>query len=469
MLIKYMPAVVIFNIPMASMNIILRVLFFFSSAVVALSIGVNYGTLGDNLPPPAQVASFIKTRTNIDRVKIFDSNPNIIRALSGTGISLTISTTNGDIPSLLTREGAAAWVANHVAPFYPATKIDLVLVGNEILLSGDNNLIFKLVPAMRSLHDALAAAGFRQIRVSTPHYLGILAVSQPPSAGRFRFGYEKPVFIPMLKFLKATRSPFVVNPYPYFSYNPQTLNYALFRRNRGVFDRNTKITYTNMLDAQLDAIYSAMKRLGFGDVPIMIGETGWPTQAEPRQAGVSPDYAATFVNGLIRKVNSGRGTPLMPGRKFETYLFALFNENQKPGPIAERNWGLFRPDFTPMYNAGIMKGQVPGGRQGGRGRGRGHGGRRGGRGQTGGTWCVPKAGVSAAALQNNINYACSNGANCRAIQAGGACFEPNNIQAHAAYAMNSFYQSHGRQAYNCAFAGTGFVTTNRPSYGACKF
>ncbi|KAJ3669631.1 hypothetical protein LUZ60_011581 [Juncus effusus] len=281
-----------------------------------------------------------------------------------------------------------AWVGNHVAPFYPATKIDLVLVGNEILLSGDNNLIFKLVPAMRSLHDALAAAGFHQIRVSTPHYLGILAVSQPPSAGRFRFGYEKPVFIPMLNFLKATRSPFVVNPYPYFSYNPQTLNYALFQRNRGVFDRNTKIKYTNMLDAQLDAIYSAMKRLGFGDVPIMIGETGWPTQ-------------------------------------------------------------------------------VPGGRQGGRGHGRG--GRRGGRGQTGGTWCVPNAGVSAAALQNNINYACSNGANCRAIQAGGACFEPNNIQAHAAYAMNSFYQSHGRQAYNCAFAGTGVLTTHRPSYGACKF
>jgi hypothetical protein len=50
---------------------------------------------------------------------------------------------------------------------------------------------------------------------------------------------------------------------------------------------------------------------------------------------------------------------LMPNRRFETYLFSLFNENLKPGPTAERNWGLFRPDFSPIYDAGILRnGQV---------------------------------------------------------------------------------------------------------------
>ncbi|XP_078162294.1 glucan endo-1,3-beta-glucosidase-like [Carex rostrata] len=422
----------------------LRALLLLSSAVVALSIGV---------------ASFLETKTDIDRVKLFDANPDIIRAFANTAISLTISTTNGDIPNLVSREGAAAWVANHVAPFYPATKIGMVLVGNEILMSGDNNLIYKLVPAMRSLHNALIAAGFRQIRVSTPHYLGILANSEQPSTARFRYGWQKSVLIPMLNFHRATKSPFVVNPYPYFNYNPQTLNYANFRRNSGIFDKYTKIRYTNMLDAQLDAIYSAMKRIGYGDVQIVIGETGWPTQAEPGQVGVSPDYAASYVNGLINKVSSGRGTPLMPGRKFETYIFALFNENLKPGPIAERNWGLFRPDFTPMYNARIMKGQVQVvGRRGGM--------RRGGR---RGSWCVPRAGVSPAVLQNNINYACSNGVDCHAIQAGGACFAPNNLQAHAAYAMNAYYRTHGQQPSTCNFAGTGFVTPRNPSRGLCRF
>ncbi|KAK8938884.1 hypothetical protein KSP39_PZI011408 [Platanthera zijinensis] len=43
------------------------------------------------------------------------------------------------------------------------------------MVFGDRNLIAHLVPAMRSL----SAAGFPQIRVSTPHSLGILSASQP--------------------------------------------------------------------------------------------------------------------------------------------------------------------------------------------------------------------------------------------------------------------------------------------------
>lgn len=92
-------------------------------------------------------------------------------------------------------------------------------------------------------------------------------------------------------------------------------------------------------------------------------------------------------------------------------------------------------------------------------------GRRGGmrRGGRRGSWCVPRAGVSPAVLQNNINYACSNGADCHAIQAGGACFGPNNLQLHAAYAMNAYYRTHGQQPSTCNFAGTGFVTPRNPS------
>ncbi|OAY83450.1 Glucan endo-1,3-beta-glucosidase, partial [Ananas comosus] len=389
----------------------------------ALSIGVNYGTLGDNLPPPAQVAAFLRDRTIIDRVKLFDSNPDLVRAFALTGISVTVTVPNGLIPSLADRRGgaAAAWVAANVAPFYPATNITLVSVGNEILATGDRALVAGLVPAMRRLSAALSAAGLRRVRVSTPHYLGILAVSWPPSAARFRGGYERRVFAPMLQLLRETRSPFVVNPYPYFGYNPETLNYALFRPNPGMRDPFTGITYTNMFDAQLDAVYSAMNRLGYGDVAIAVGETGWPTAAEPGQIGVSAAEAASYNRNLIRKVNSATGTPLMPNRTFEAYLFALFNENLKPGPIAERNFGLFRPDFTPE-------------------------------------------GASEAALQANINYACSNGlVDCRPIQEGGACFLPNTLQAHASYAMNAFFRASGHRRFHCDFAGTGLITAANPS------
>ncbi|KAF8731805.1 hypothetical protein HU200_015743 [Digitaria exilis] len=331
------------------------------------AIGVNYGTKGDNLPPPSKVASFLANHTLIDRVKLFDTNADMVRAFAGTGISLTVTVANGDIPSLATNSAAAAaWVAANVSPYYPSTSISLVAVGNEITNTGDDSLISSLVPAMRALKSALAAAGLDKIRVTTPHSLGILAGaalgSSPasPSASRFVPGLDRDVFAPMLEFHRSTSSPFMVNPYPYFGYNGDTVAYALARRgsgssNPGVRDPGTGITYTSMFEAQLDSVYSAMKRLGFGDVEIAVGETGWPSKAEDGQVGVSAAEAAEYNRYIIGEATAGLGTPLMPRRKFETYIFALFNENLKPGPVAERNFGLFEADLTPVYDVGLMK------------------------------------------------------------------------------------------------------------------
>ncbi|KAM1251707.1 hypothetical protein ACFX13_040634 [Malus domestica] len=30
---------------------------------------------------------------------------------------------------------------------------------------------------------------------------------------------------------------------------------------------------------------------------------------------------------------------------------------EKPGPSTEKNWGLFKPDMTPVYNAGVIRDQ----------------------------------------------------------------------------------------------------------------
>ncbi|MCI17750.1 glucan endo-13-beta-glucosidase 11-like, partial [Trifolium medium] len=50
---------------------------------------------------------------------------------------------------------------------------------------------------------------------------------------------------------------------------------------------------------------------------------------------------------------ANQGTPLNPRMRLEVYLFALFNEDLKPGPTSERNYGLFRPDESMTYNVGI--------------------------------------------------------------------------------------------------------------------
>lgn len=112
------------------------------------------------------MANFIKTQTSIDSVKIFDVNPDILRAFAGTGISVVVTVPNGDIPALANGRQARRWVSVNILPFHPQTKIKYISVGNEILLTGDNNMINNLLPAMRNLNNALVRAGVRDVKVS---------------------------------------------------------------------------------------------------------------------------------------------------------------------------------------------------------------------------------------------------------------------------------------------------------------
>ncbi|PQQ11695.1 glucan endo-1 3-beta-glucosidase [Prunus yedoensis var. nudiflora] len=133
----------------------------------AYSIGVNYGTIADNLPPPSQVATFLKTKTTIDRVKIFDANPDMLRAFADTKIAVTITVGNGDVPALAKPSAAQAWVSANILPFHPRTIINRIAVGNEILATSDKDLIAHLLPAMKSLHEALQLANISTVQVGT--------------------------------------------------------------------------------------------------------------------------------------------------------------------------------------------------------------------------------------------------------------------------------------------------------------
>ncbi|GER44598.1 glucan endo-1 3-beta-glucosidas [Striga asiatica] len=443
------------------MAVLVALLLLVTAASTVHSIGVNYGTLGDNLPPPAQVAHFLKERTTIDRIKIFDANPDILRAFADTGILVAVTVPNGEIPSLTSIPYARSWVAANVKPYHPRTRINYLLVGNEVLHWGPQQLIDNLVGAMRSLHEALVQEGITDIRVTTAHSLAILEPTDLPSLARFRVGWDRGVLAPMLQYHRETRTPFMVNPYPYFGYAPEKASLALFRPGKPMFDKYTRRSYGNMYEALLDSVYVSMLKLGYGDVEIAVGETGWASQGETpdEQRKCSVPNAESYNAGVVRFHGSGKGTPLMPRRRFDTYVFALFNENQKPGSVAERNFGLFRPDFTPVYNAGIMRAgpapNVP----------------RPAPPSTGGNnkWCVPKAEASDGALQRALDYVCSQGIDCKPINPGGACFNPNTVRDHASFAMNSWYHAKGLVDFNCDFSGSAVVTTTNPSTATCKY
>ncbi|TKY57724.1 Glucan endo-1,3-beta-glucosidase 7 [Spatholobus suberectus] len=465
--------------------ILLPCLTFFLTFNLASSesfIGVNYGIVADNLPPPSATAKLLQS-TAIRKVRLYGSDPGIIKALANTGIGIVIGAANGDIPGLASDPNfAKTWVNSNVVPYYPASNIILITVGNEVITSNDPNLMNQMLPAIQNVQNALDAASLGgKIKVSTVHSMAVLKDSEPPSAGRFHPEYDT-ALQGLLSFNNATGSPFAINPYPYFAYRSDpgradNLAFCLFQPNSGRVDSNTNIKYMNMFDAQVDAVRSALDSMGFKNVEIVVAETGWPYKGDSDEAGPSLENAKAYNGNLIAHLRSMVGTPLMPGKSVDTYLFALYDEDLKPGPASERAFGLYNPDLSMIYDAGLSKQQqtssppvvapttpdvpkspvtpttVPSPTKT----------------NNNATWCVPKAGVTDAELQANLDYACGQGIDCTAIQQGGACFEPNTLVNHAAYAMNLLYQTAERNPLTCDFSQTAMLSSNNPSYKSCVY
>ncbi|XP_047315269.1 glucan endo-1,3-beta-glucosidase 11-like [Impatiens glandulifera] len=323
------------------------------------SLGINYGQIGNNLLPPENVVELLKS-LKIMKARIYDTNPQILNAFANSGVELIVTVENQMLATLMDPQQALLWVNSHIRPYFPSTNITGIAVGNEVF-TGDgtsSQILTYLVPAMVNIHAALVQLSLSQyISVSTPSSLAVLEESYPPSAGCFR--KELAAIMPqILRFLNNTNSPFWINAYPYFAYkdNPSqiSIDYVLFNvPNQGMVDPYTKLHYNNMLYAQVDAVVFALAKMGFGDIKVGVSETGWPSMGDPNEVGATLENAAMYNRNLLRRQMADEGTPLRPNVTLDVYLFALFNEDLKPGPDSERNYGLFKPDGTMSYNVGL--------------------------------------------------------------------------------------------------------------------
>lgn len=419
------------------------------------TIGVCYGRNADDLPTPDKVAQLVQLH-NIKYVRIYDANIQVLKAFANTGVELMIGVANSDLlPFSQYQSNVDTWLKNNILPYYPATMITYITVGAEVTET-TANVSAMLVPAMVNVLNALKKAGLhKRIKVSTTHSLGVMSRSFPPSAGAFNSKYA--FFLkPLLEFLVENQSPFMVDIYPYYAYRDSasnvSLNYALFTSSQDVIDPNTGLVYTNMFDAQLDAIYFALMALNFKTLNIMVTETGWPSKGAAKETAATPDNAQTYNTNLIRHVINDTGTPAKPGEEIDVYLFSLFNENRKPGLESERNWGLFYPDQTSVYsldwtgrgNVDVVTGANVT--------------------SSNGTWCVASSTASELDLQNALDWACGAGnVDCSAVQPSQPCYQPDTLVSHASYAFNSYYQMNGATDVACSFGGTGVKTTQDPS------
>ncbi|XP_022859371.1 glucan endo-1,3-beta-glucosidase 4-like [Olea europaea var. sylvestris] len=428
----------------------------FSSTIGAF-IGINIGTDISNLPSATDIIRILKTH-QISHVRLFDSDAHMLSALSNTGIEVMVGVTNEEVLGIGESPSAAAtWINKNVAAYMPGTNITAIAVGSEVL-SSIPNAAPVLVPAMNNLYKALVATNLNYlVKVSTPQSMGLIPRPFPPSTATFNTTWNSTIF-QILRFLRNTNSFYMLNAYPYYEYVKSNgifpIEYALFQplsSVKQIVDPNTLFRYNSMFDALVDATYNSIAALKFSKIPVVVTETGWPWFGGASEPYATVENAETFNNNLIRRVSNDSGPPSQPDVPINTCIYELFNEDRRPGPVSERNWGVLFSNGTAVYSISLSNSD--------------------GRGANSSTvFCIAKPGADERSLRSGLNWACGPGqANCRAIQQGQPCYLPDTWQNHASYAYNDYYQKMHSSGGTCDFDGTAMTTAIDPSHGSCRF
>ncbi|KAG4979023.1 hypothetical protein JHK82_038309 [Glycine max] len=256
--------------------------------------GVKYGRIADNLPPQESVVTLLKA-AKIKNIRIYDAGHKLLRAFKGSGIEIVVGLGNEFLKDMSVGEDKAmSWVKENVQQFLPGTKIRGIALGNEILGGTDMELWQVLLPAAKNVYNALS-----KLDLAKDVQEDVL-----------------PYMKPLLQFFSQIGTPFFINAYPFLAYknDPQhiDLNYALFLKNPGIYDAKTKLHYSNMFEAQVDAAYAALEQVGFDKMDVIVSETGWASHGDGNEAGATIKNARTYNGNLRKRLLKKKGTPYRP-------------------------------------------------------------------------------------------------------------------------------------------------------------
>ncbi|CAO2831917.1 unnamed protein product [Amaranthus hypochondriacus] len=425
-------------------------------------LGVNWGTQAIHKLPPNTVVQMFKDN-GIKKVKLFDADESTLSAFSGTDIEVMVAIPNGDLSAMLDYKRAQRWVEKNVTRynFKGGVNIKYVAVGNEPFLKSYNGTFENAtLPALKNIQNALNEAGVgNTVKATVPLNADVYespSGSNVPSSGRFRTDVAD-LMTQMVQFLSQNNAPFTVNIYPFLSLygNPGfPVDYAFFDGGAAPIVDNG-IQYTNVFDANFDTLVSALKAAGFGNLPIIVGEVGWPTDGD---VNANINNAIRFYRGLLPRIAANVGTPLRPG-SIEMYLFGLLDEDAKtvaPGNF-ERHWGIFRYDGQPKFpmdlsgqnqdvylvgakNVKYLQNQ----------------------------WCEfnPNA-KNLDKLADNINFACTF-ADCTPLGYGSSC-QGLEANQNASFAFNVYFQTQKQNLAACDFQGLARLALHNISTPTCNF
>ncbi|CAI0553442.1 unnamed protein product [Linum tenue] len=287
---------------MGLVSLLLRLVALFSVLSVGSGIGANWGTQATHPLNPEIVVKLLRDN-GIQKVKLFDADYDTLRALGKSGIEVMVGIPNDMLAPLAAKmKNAEEWVSKNVSK-HITTRFRYVAVGNEPFLQTYNGTFLSTtLPALQNIQSALIKAGLSsQVKVTVPMNADVYeSANSLPSGGDFRQDIHE-YMLPIVKLLSDTGSPFTVNIYPFISLYIDSnfpAEYAFFDGNASpVNDGGTY--YYNMLDANLDTLVHTLQKNGFGNMPIIIGEIGWPTDGD-RNANM--EYARRFNQGFMSRI-----------------------------------------------------------------------------------------------------------------------------------------------------------------------
>ncbi|KAF2288807.1 hypothetical protein GH714_014313 [Hevea brasiliensis] len=414
----------------------------------------------------------------IEKVKLFDADPDVLRALMGVSYAAEVCPPSQQLIVLSMKAmgchadflcqaqllilGSRQRCSSDGVPdfslyfFFIPNNGRYVAVGNEPFLSSYSGQFQSyVVPALLNLQQSLAKANLAgYVNLVVPCNADAYE-SSLPSQGAFRPDLTE-IMTQLVSFLNSNGSPFIVNIYPFLSLYGSTdfpQDYAFFEGSAHPVTDGPNVYY-NAFDGNFDTLVAALNKLGYGQMPIVIGEVGWPTDGA---ISANLTAARAFNQGLINHVLSNKGTPLRPGiPPMDIYLFSLLDEGAKsilPGSF-ERHWWIFSCDGQAKYPLNLGLGNkllknaknvqyLPS------------------------RWCVADPTKDLSDVTNHMRIACGF-ADCTTLNYGGSC---NGIGAkgNISYAFNSYYQLQDQNPQSCDFDGLGMVTFRDPSVGDCRF
>ncbi|CAD5165311.1 unnamed protein product [Musa acuminata subsp. malaccensis] len=266
---------------------------------------------------------------------------------------------NGMLAMLATSMKAAQnWVSRNVSEYiYGRVHIRYFSIGNEPFSETDNGSFLQTTfPALQNIQGALIKAGLSsQVKVTIPLNADVYqSSSRRPSDGDFRADIHDLV-LTIVKFLSDNAAPFTVNIYPFISLygDPNfPVDYAFFEgKSVPVIDGTTN--YTNMFDANHDTLIWALKKNGYGDLPIIVGEIGWPTDGD---MNANTQYAQRFNQGFMNHILINEDEKSIRPGNFERHrMFSISTRNGASSSLQSastiQGWLQVQAMLVPMLTA----------------------------------------------------------------------------------------------------------------------